>query len=246
MKYTKKLGTLLGLALGLAAVGVAADAAAIKPKKPAVAEEAPTLPSAFALTPAKLAFGMKPMEVALVYDSVIDAEHLKDLQEAQPGVIMDRVLAQIQDEKRLFRRSVVLFSKLNTKYDATPLLSEYTYENQESMMLFERTNRTRYLFFMRDKLWKVIDEISVGGTSRYGADFAAAVAMLNRMLGVEGRARPADAAQGRPFDEVDWKSDKTHIRAINWGEGKVGLAYEEMATVDQLAQLRAAPAAATP
>ncbi|MCC6528566.1 MAG: hypothetical protein IT373_38320, partial [Polyangiaceae bacterium] len=227
MKQHKRLGSWLGIALGVAAFGAAFDAGAAKPTKDKVSAEAPTLPTAIALTPAKLAFGQKPLEVGAVYDPVIDADHLKELQDAQPGVQMDSLLAEIAEKKRLFRRTLLEFSKINTKWDSTPLATEYTYDNQEALMVYSRKGKTRYFFFIQNKLFKVIDELKLGEKSKYGPDFKSAVEVLNKVMGIEGRLRAPDAAAGRPFEEVDWRDSQTHVRAINWGDGKVGFAYED-------------------
>lgn len=242
----QKLGSWLGIALALATVGIGAEASAGNPTKDKPSAEAPSLPTPITLSPEKLTFGMSPKEVGVVYESVIDADHLKELQDSQPGVQMDTLLAQIAEYKRIFKRSLLEFSKINSKWDSTALAGEYTYDNKEAMMLYSYKGKTRYFFFIRDKLYKVVDEIKLSDKSRYGADFKAATDILNKRLGIEGRVRPSDPAQGRTHQEVDWRDANTHLRAMEWGDGKLGLAYEDNATLANLATLRAPAVKATP
>jgi len=105
-------------------------------------------------------------------------------------------------------------------------------------MSFKQGGRTRYFFFYQGKLWKVYDEIKLGEGSEYGATFKDALAVLAAKLGVEGRFRDADPAQGLRFPEADWVDAKTHVRAIDRSyEDVLGLVYEERETAKALAAI---------
>ena len=96
-----------------------------------------------------------------------------------------------------------------------------------------------HFFFIQDKLWKLIFERKLGEKQPTGKDFADAVSKLAKDLGVAGRVQAADAAKGLHFQEVDWKDAKTHLREGDRGGDVAGFAYEDLATLGNLATLRA-------
>jgi hypothetical protein len=61
---------------------------------------------------------------------------------------------------------------------------------------------------------------------------------VNKAYGVDGRVRDADAANGRPFKEVDWKDAVVQVRAVDWADDQFVIAFQESATVANLPNLR--------
>lgn len=249
----KKLGIVsLGAALGMGmAFSFGAPDAAAQPakgapakakpgdKKPAAAAaEAPTTKKAVSIQPSELAWGIDKKRLAAIYDKVIDDDYKARYQKAQPGPQMDRLDAEVAEKKSEFRRSQIDFGTVPNGLDATPLRPEYTYNNKESMLEIERAGKTRYFFFINDKLWKIIDAVKLGEKSSWGKTFDEASAILNKHYGVDGRARAADEAAGRPFNELDWKDTQTQVRAVDWGGDAFAIAFQDSATVSQLPTLR--------
>jgi hypothetical protein len=109
--------------------------------------------------------------------------------------------------------------------------------NQESLMSITRKGETRYLFFIQEKLWKLIDEHKLGDSSPFGKTYQEAVTKLATYYGVAGRVLPADATHA--FTEVDWKDANTHQRAIQRSDTFLALAFEDNATLANLPSLRA-------
>lgn len=207
-------------------------------KKPAATADAPTAKKPVAVSPKELTWGIDKKKLGAIYDKVIEADFKKRYQKAQPGPEMDRLDAEVEEKKSQFRRSEIRFGSVPTGMDSTPLRPEYTYNNKELLLSIDRGGKTRYFFFIGDKMWKIVDVLDVGPKSAWGKDFDAAVAILNKHYEVNGRVRAADEAAGRPYKEVDWKDSKSQVRAVDFDDGTFGLVFQDSATVAQLPSLR--------
>jgi hypothetical protein len=246
MKASRIFGAVLTLGLGLAMVGAGGDALAQNKKPPAkkepaaapVAAEPPMAKKPMVIEPSGLAWGMDHNKVAGVYDKQFDADYMPKYKAVSPGVKMKALDAALAEEKAVFRRSRIDFGKIPTGLDGTPLKGEFTYNNGESMMSVTRNGQTRYLFFIKGKLWKLIDEIKLAEGTPYGKDFQAAVVKLATVLGTPGRVLPPDAAKGRPMPEVDWKDPSNHIRAVQRSNTAFALILEDNVTLGSLASMR--------
>ncbi len=230
--YQLFLTLFVGLAL------VAGDAGGKDKKKKNDAEPA-KVEQPITLVPATVTFGLAPKGVADAYDKVIDQEYVAEFEKVEPGTEMKRLEEKVQEEKDLIRNSLLVLDDPPTNLDGTNFEGEFTYHNKEAIMHADRSGKKRTLFFIRDKLWKIIDVYSLGPKAKFGPDFKSAVAKLEEAMGVEGRARAAKAEEGRRFDEVDWADEKIHLRAINWGK-KLAIAYVDRATEAKLGELRTA------
>ncbi|WP_438018571.1 hypothetical protein WMF18_05610 [Sorangium sp. So ce315] len=244
MKAKRLLGAGLAVGLGLLAITstVAAQpkrgkgaAAAAAPARPA---EPPATKKTIALTPPGIQWGMSTKQVAAVIDKMLDEAYVPRYKATSPGVKMRALDAELAEEKSAFRRSRIDFGKLPTGMDATPLKGEYTYLNKESMMTLARDGGKRHFFFIQDKLWKIIDEHTLGEGNPRGKDFQSAVVKLASAFGVPGRVTPPDPEKGRYVSEVDWKDAATHFRAIERGEAEIAFAYEDLVTLSSLDSLR--------
>jgi hypothetical protein len=248
------LGAVVALSFGIAATVHAPDAMAqgkggpaktaapkAKPKddkKPATAAEAPATKKPVTIQPTELAWGIDKKKLAGIYDKVIDQDYNGRYKKAQPGPEMDRLDAEVTEKKSEFRRSEIQFGTVPTGVDGTSLRPEYTYNNKEFLLSIDRGGKTRYFFFIGDKMWKVIDALKLGEKSQWGKSFDDAVKILNNYYGTEGRSRPADDAAGRPYKEVDWKDGNNQVRAVDWGNDQFGLVFQDASTVSNLASLR--------
>jgi len=246
VKRTKTLAALLAMSVGLATPLLTTEAFAQgapakgkpKDKKPAAPAEAPTIPKPVSIKPEGLAWGIGWRKLAEVYDKVIDEDYKPKYRKVQPGPATERLDAEVAEKKAEFRRTRTEFNNTSTGYDSTPLLTEYSYNNKEALMVFTRAGKTRYFFFIGDKLWKIIDVEKLGEKQRWGKTFDEGVAKINKAYGVDGRVREADAANGRPFKEADWKDAVVQVRAIDWGGDQFAIGFQESATVANLPNLR--------
>jgi hypothetical protein len=243
MKANRLFCAVLAAGLGLVAITATSEAQAQPTGKGK--KEAPHAPAAeaitrksIALSPPGVTFGMSVKQVATVIDKVLDDVYRPLYKKVSPGVKMKALDAALAEEKSTFRRSRINFGKLPTGIDATPLKGEYSYLNKESMLSFTRDGRTRYFFFIQDRLWKIVDEHKLSETGPLGKDFQTAVGKLTAVYGVPGRILPADPAKGRFADEVDWKDSSTRLRAVKRFDTGIALITQELATEMNLANLR--------
>lgn len=241
MTAKRLLGAALAVGLGLAAItsttGVEAQPKG-KSAAPARPADAPMTKKTIALTPKGIAWGMSPKQVAAVIDKMLDEAYAPRYKATSPGVKMRALDAELAEEKNAFRRSRIDFGSLPTGVDATPLKGEYTYLNKESMMTLSRDGMKRHFFFIQEKLWKIIDEHTLGEGNPRGKDFQSAVVQLAKSFGVAGRVIPPDPEKGRYVTEVDWKDAATHFRAIERGGDAIAFAYEDLVTLSSLDSLR--------
>ncbi len=205
-------------------------------EKPKVTE-APNVAKPVSIQPKELTWGIDRKKLGEIYDKVIDEDYKPKYQKAQPGPQTDALDAEVAERKAEFRRTLTEFGDTKTGFDMTPLRPEYTYNNKEALMSIERGGRTRYFFFIQNKLWKIVDSFKLGEKSQWGATWDVALGKLTKHYG-EGRNRDADAAAGRPFQEVDWKDTNTQVRAVNWGNDEFAIVFQDSATVAQLDTLR--------
>ena len=239
MNAKRLLGTLLTVGLTLAATTLAADihAQGRRPKKEeAPAAEPPATKKAISIPLSGVTWGQTPKQVAEAVDNILDDDYRPLYKGVQPGIRMKELDAQLSEDKSLFRRSRIDFGKLPTGVDATPLKGEYTYNNRESLMVLTRKGLVTNLFFIQDKLWKIIEEHKLGDAHPFGKTFNEAVIKLSTTHGVAGRVLPPDGA--RFWVEVDWKDATTHLRGVQRTDTWMGLAFEDNATLGSLASLR--------
>ncbi|MFT3776355.1 MAG: hypothetical protein QM820_64245 [Minicystis sp.] len=238
MNAKRLLGTLLtaGLMLAVAAPATDVHAQGRKKKEEGPAPEAPSVSKAIKLPLAGITWGQSPKQVAEAIDKILDDDYRPLYQGVQPGIRMKELDAQIAEDKSAFRRSRIDFGKLPTGVDATPLRGEYTYNNRESLLILTRKGMVTNFFFIQDKLWKIIEEHKLGDAHPLGKTYPEAVVKMSTNYAVPGRVLPPDGT--RYVTEVDWKDATTHLRAIQRGEAAMGLAFEDNATLGNLASLR--------
>ena len=243
MKAKRLLGVLLATGLGLVAMSQSSDvlAAGGKPKPaaaPAAPSEAPMTKNAIAHSLTGVVWGQSPKQVAEAIDRILDEDYRPLYKEVSPGVNMKNLDNQLAEAKDQFRRSRIDFGKLPTGVDSSPLRGEYTYQNKETMMTLTRKGGTTSMFFIQDRLWKIIVEYKLSESTKLGKDWETAVVNLVKLYGVPGRIQEADFAKGRNATEVDWKDANIHLRAIKRSDTALGLAFEDLSTLGSLASLR--------
>jgi hypothetical protein len=242
MSTHTRIGKLLALALGLGLLTGAATVDAKKPpaKPPAVAAEPAKLETPLSIPPRGLDMGLTEKGVAKVYDDQIDKDFLPKWEEAQPGVQQKMLEGEIQQKKEEFRQSRVEFGNLPTNLDGTAFTGEFTYNNGETMYSIARKGYKRNLFFIKGKLWKIIDVYPLGKGLRFGEDLKSAIEKIEKLLGVPGRMLAPKPEEGRNRSELDWQDSRIHLRAAAWSEKEFALIYEDRDTLGRLSSLRTA------
>jgi hypothetical protein len=237
MKAKRLWGALLTAGLTLAAATQATDVLAKPTKGDGVAGDPPVSKKPITLTLTGIAWGQSPKQIGDLVDKILDDDYRPLYKEVQPGIKMKELDAQIAEDKAQFRRSRVDFGKLPTGLDASPLRNEYTYNNKEALLSFTRKGELVYFFFIQERLWKIIEEKKLGDASPLGKTYTDAVVKLSGNFGVPGRVLQPDGAS-RSAVEVDWKDATSHLRAIQRSDTSLAIAYEDGATLANLASLR--------
>jgi hypothetical protein len=242
MKAKRVWGALVVGGLTLAAATQATDVWAKGKKEEAPATEPPVTKKAIAMTLTGFGWGQSPKQVADQVDKIIDDDYRPQYKEVQPGIRMKELDAQIAEDKAEFRRSRIDFGKLPTGLDAGPMRNEYTYNNQEALMSLTRKGQVTYLFFIQERLWKVIEEKRLAEGTPLGKNYQDAVVKMSTGYGVAGRVQQTGTTSGGV--EVDWKDATTHLRAAQRGETAVALIFEDNGTLANLSSLRSNKATA--
>lgn len=171
---------------------------------------------------------------------ILDKDYDPLLRKVSPGVQMKSLEAERDGLKRAFERSLVEFKDIPTGLDSTALKGEYTYKNRESLMSIQRPGKRRVFFFFGERLWKVYDEVQLGGASGLGATYGEVVTKLGVNVGATGRTVPVDPAKGTLYPTTDWQDAATHMRVVDrTGERIVGIVLEDRSVLQNLSQLRA-------
>ncbi len=237
MKRTTSLAAAVAVGVVIAVSGVAARAA-----PPKSGPDAPLVSTLAPLHEKELRWGLTHMEVTDIYNgpgALFDREYAPLIAKLQPGIDMQKVEADRDSRKANFARNYSVFADSPSGFDVTPLHSEYTYNNDEGIQRLFKDGHNRSFFYIKDKLWKVYDEVSLKADGPLGATYQAAVAKLNALLSVTGRVRAADASQGLERATTDWQDTMSHLRADDRsGEHLVGIVLEDKRTLANLASLR--------
>lgn len=233
------LGKLFAVSVGLLVLASATDAEARKwgKKKAAAANEPAAIEKAPRLKPSKVKFGKSEKQIVKAYRHIIEARYKKARQEASPGIELDQVTRAMNQAKQDFASSRIEFDDMPGPLDGTRFVGEFSRMNAEKALVMKRKKRSRHFFFIKNRLWKVMDTYRLGSRSKWGADFKEAAKKVEKIMGVPGRRLAADPAKGRKYEEIDWADAKVHVRIINWGK-KLGVAYVDKDTEANLENLR--------
>lgn len=211
-----------------------------KPAKPAKGK-AGVISTHVGLTPKSLRWGMDAKSVSKVYEKVLDREYLPLYRKTEPGVEMRALDVELQDKKLLVMRNIVEFGALPTGLDSTPLKSEYSYGNRESVTSIRmRSGRVRHFFFFDNKLWKVYGEhpFKTGKEKEkgHGDSFDSAVAALTKTFKAPPKLSEADYKE-RMFREALWQDKELNVRLLDRGDLSA-LVYENRVVADDLSVYR--------
>lgn len=234
------------LALVLFASGIsllAATSGVAAPPWAAHGGDAPNVSSVRMLLEKELHWGQSHQDVIDAYNNpggLFDREYQPRIGRLQPGVEMQQLEADRDSRKANFMRAYSEFNDTPTGYDLTPLHSEYTYRNEEAIQRVFKDGKKRYFFYIKDRLWKVYDEIPLKADGPLGASYQEAVAKMGALLASPGRMRQPDPNTHDPdLPTTDWQDATTHLRLVDRsGEHLVGVVLEERGTLNSLASLR--------
>ena len=233
------------LAASFAAAALAAGAMALaaNPKPPAPVPDPPTVPSLSSLMEKELHWGLPHAEVFSAYNQLnglFDREYAPMLAKLQPGVQQQQLEADRDSRKANLEHSYTEFNPGSpTGFDVTAIHAEYTYGNGEAVAKLFKDGKNRYFFFIKDRFWKMYDELPLRTDGSLGSSYQEAVTKLNTLFSVPARIRAADPSQNLERTEADWQDAKSHLRAIDRSnEHIVGIVLEDRNTLTNLPSLR--------
>ncbi len=224
----------VGLATAAHAKGAAAPASASK--NAGASSESPTVAGLGSFNDG-YQFGMTRADVTRTvvgHGGLIDKDFDPQLRKAAPGVQQRSLESERDALKGAFDRSTFEFNTTPSGLDSSALGKEYTYGNREALMVLATTGKKRYYFFINDKLWKVYDEVVLGGPAALGATFNEIDAKLATKFATQPRRTNQDG-----YPQLDWQDQTTHLRVIDRSsEGLVGVVIEDRRTLAMLPSLR--------
>jgi len=237
MKKHGLLGMLLAIGVGMGGLTTTSPVEAQSKKKEEEKAEPGTLKRVPKLTPKGLDFRQSPKKVYQVYDKAIEKDYVKKYKKVEPGIQMQRLDYEKSQYKQAFRLSYLSLDNRPSSLDGTNLTTEFTYGNDEGVMDIKRKGKHRYLFFIKKKLWNVVDVYKLGGKSKWGTDYDEAVKRLESILDVPGKKIEADPDNGQPYEMVQWTDGKLWLRGMNWGK-EFAISYVDMGMLKKLTALR--------
>jgi hypothetical protein len=238
---------LLAACLIAGAVGAGAMAVAAPPSS--APADPPAVSSLSALMEKELHWGMSHTDVTAAYNQqngLFDRDYAPLLAKLSAGSQQQRELeADLENRKANLERSLTTFDPGSpTGYDVSALHLEYSYGNGESVQKLFKDGKNRYFFYIKDRFWKMYDEVPLRADGPLGSSYQEAVTKLNALLGVAARIRAADPSKGLERTEADWADARSHLRAVDrTGEHLIGIVMVDKNTEANLPSLRTYKAA---
>lgn len=256
MKRSWVLAACVGVSV--AAFGGAVGHAA--PKKDAKeAKDSPLKPNA-ALKPkiekriGPFKMGMSSTEVFALLDKEIDATYAEKISKAYNPKQQTQLEKEADKKKKALRTKLIEFKGGGgvSGYEVKAP-GEFTYKNGESAIEVPRPGGgERQLFFINDRLWKIYENVQLTSKdAELGETWDSAVEKLSKDLGDKGKLVAAKLASPSYYgvllsvpQHVLWSDGTIQIRLVDHTKREdmtvrtVGVAYEELATVEKLSTYR--------
>jgi hypothetical protein len=223
---------LLAIAFG------ATSAGADKKKKPASASKAPAS-AKIAESMGDLRWGMSKDDLEKKFKAAVKAKYQPLIAKTKSAVEEDHLREQERDELAAISKGYVEFDGRTTGWDVSFLKGEFAHKTNESMLVVRDNNSQNFYFLIDGKFWKWYKAFDAAVFP--ADDFAAFENAVERRFGasksVHAELRPGEGER----QWLEWQDPKTRLRAIDLTDfyGFYCLVFEQKATLDQLAQLRA-------
>lgn len=187
----------------------------------------------------ELHWGMTKQDVYALFQNQI-RERFRPLLAKAPGAIEeDRLRADMNEELRRLHDEDICFRGRRSGWDASFLADEFTHNNNECMLVRRDGNSQNFYFFINDHLWKWYKAFDA--TVFEGQTFEQFAGALQGRFG-QARDATGELVPGRGQRHwLEWQDASSRLRAIDLNRfyGFYCLVFEEKATVDNLATLRA-------
>lgn len=256
MKRSWWLAAILGVSVSALGGGAIAAPKAAKDKEPKETplKANPALKAKIDKRIAPFKLGMTSNEVFTTLDKAIDEEYAEKIAKAYNPKTQTQLEKEADKKKKALRAKLFEFKGGGavSGYEVKAP-GEFTYKNGESALEVPRPGGgERQLFFFNDRLWKVYDHVHLTAKdAELGETWDAATDKLGTALGDKGKKVAAKTPSPSYYgvmiqvpDHVLWSDGTIQIRLVDHTKREdmtvrtVGIAYEEIATVEKLSVYR--------
>jgi hypothetical protein len=205
----------------------------------AVANGASADASPIAIAMGDLRWGLSEREVSSYAKRQLNEHYSAEIAKTKDAGKQSKLKADLKQAQSEVDKSLTNFEGGHSRWDSSPVAGEFTYDNNESMLVAhdKQQGADSYFFFVNGHLWKhvqVLDKHAAGG------DFKKFSHNVEDKYG-KGRAKKAEVTPGQgPSQFVEYLDRNSRMRAVDESAKRGGFAmiYEEMATVRELASTR--------
>ena len=199
-------------------------------------------------------WGMSSTEVFSQLEKDIDASYAEKVSKAYNPKAQAALEKEANKKKADLRNKLIEFKGgAGVSGYEMKAPGEFTYRNGETAIEVPRPGGgERQLFFVNDRLWKVYDHVHLTGKdAELGETWAEAQDKFQKDLGEAGKKVAPKTPTAAYFgvlmlvpEHVLWSDGATQIRLVDHTKREdmtvrtVGIAYEELATVDKLPTYR--------
>ncbi len=256
MKRSWWLAAILGVSVaGLGGGAIAAPKAKdSKETKEAPLKANPALKPKIEKRIAPFKIGMTSDEVFKVIEKQIDEEYAEKIAKAYNPKTQTQLEKEADKKKKALRGKLFEFKGgAGVSGYEVKAPGEFTYKNNESALEVPRPGGgERQLFFLNDRLWKVYDHVHLTGKdAELGETWDHATEKLGAALGEKGKKIAAKTASPSYYgvmlevpEHLLWTDGAIQVRLVDHTKREdmtartVGIAYEELATVEKLSVYR--------
>jgi hypothetical protein len=184
-----------------------------------------------------LRWGMSEREVSSYAKREVASEYNAALAKTKDAGEQGKLKTQLKAAQSEVDRSLISFQNGKSRWDNSPVAGEFTYDNQESMLVSKDISGSTYYFFVDSKLWKyvrVLDKSAAGG------DFKKFSKYVEDKFG-KGRGKKGEVTPGQGDTQwLEYLDRNSRLRAAddNGKRGGYAMIFEELATVRALASTR--------
>jgi hypothetical protein len=188
----------------------------------------------------ELHWGMRKQELLGVFEAKIEEGFREELAQVRGIVEEDRLLQEIEAQKRRLRDGWLSFEGQRTGWDVSFIGPEYTHGNQEAMLRIHEPGAQvqDFYFFIRGRFWKwyrAFDKEAFGGLSFDEMGYG-----LERRYGdANHRFAPEPESDGF-ISWLEWSDGTSRLRAVDESRfySFYCLVYESVRVADRIEQLR--------
>jgi hypothetical protein len=178
----------------------------------------------------ELRWGMSKADLLKLIKAQIRSEFEQRIKVERDIMRQDALYQEAQDQYRRISENFVAFDGPKTGWDVSPIGSEFTHGNRETMLVITGKSSRDFYFFIQGRLWKWYRELET-------SDADDAVSTLEQRFGAGARQQERRDDSKVAYVGKTWSDGSTRVTAMRRG-GEACLIFEDLHTIEQLAVLR--------